>query len=104
MMTGAFSAAAILALSINWFCTALSSTERTLSLALSASSNVALPPVSPGKVPRMNWSFSPSALRIWLMPSSSMAMDESTRFMASARSMGGLTLGKVGYDMLFPPR
>jgi len=75
-MGEAVSAPCILAFKKIWFCAAVSSIPRTLSLAASTSLTVAAGPLSPGRVPRIYCSFSPSALRMWLRPSSSMAMEE----------------------------
>jgi hypothetical protein len=61
--------------------------------------------VAPGRVPRANWIFSPSALIIWANPSSSIAMDENKRFNTSSRvkAMVGVILGRLGFDMVMPP-
>jgi len=75
-MGEAASAPCIFAFRKSWFCTAVSSMLRTLSVAVSTSPTVAEGPLRPGRVPRIYCSFSPSALRIWLSPSSSMAMEE----------------------------
>jgi hypothetical protein len=60
---------------------------------------VAGPPLNPGMVPKMNWSFSPSALVIWLRLSSSIAMEDIIRLIASSRVSGGLIDGKLGCDI-----
>jgi len=57
----------------------------------------------PGRVPRIYCSFSPSALRIWLKASSSMAIDAMIIVKASSRVIFAPLGGKEGMDILITP-
>ncbi|OUM99373.1 MAG: hypothetical protein BAA04_10200 [Firmicutes bacterium ZCTH02-B6] len=55
--------------------------------------------VTPGRVPRTYCSFSPSALMMWLSPSSDKAMDAKIKLMEFSRvsEISGVMLGKLAW-------
>jgi hypothetical protein len=73
-----------------------------MSLTLSFTARTSLTdedPLIPGIVPRTYCIFSPSALIIWLNPSSSIAIEVRIRFIASSLVIAGLRFGKLGCDI-----
>ena len=82
-----------------WFWVTASTREVTLLLTASTSWGPAQGFV-PGRVPRIYCSFSPSALRMWLRASSSMAMEAMIMVRASSRVMSAPLGGKEGIDII----
>lgn len=85
-------------LSSIWFCATTSNREATLLFTSSTSCGPAQG-FAPGRVPKMYWSFSPSALMIWLRASSSIAMEAMIIVSASSRVRSAPLGGKEGIDI-----
>jgi hypothetical protein len=85
-----------------WFCVTASTRAVTLLLTVSTSRGQAQG-LAPGKVPKIYCSFSPSALRMWLKASSSMAMDAIIMVRASSRVISAPLGGKEGIDIFKTP-